>query len=215
MFPNVISSEQAGTWRRRGATEAMTASSRTKPLGEDQALAACIEAIAQNRDREAFTRLFRAMAPRIKAYCLKRGSSASAAEETAQETMIQVWRRAGQFDPRRASVTTWIYTIARNKRIDHFRKEKHPEVTAEDLARDKSDPLDAHGRVELAQTGTTLAEKIRDLSADQAEVIRKAFFEDKTHQAIAEELDLPLGTVKSRIRLALARLRSSMSEYQG
>jgi len=178
-------------------------------------LGACIEAIAASKSRDAFTQLFNHMAPRIKAYCLKRGASRAEAEETAQETMIQVWRRAGQYDSARAAATTWIFTIARNKRIDLFRKEQHPEVTADDLVQSISDPVDAEHRMEQAQAGETLAEKIRDLSPDQAEVIHKAFFEDKTHQVISEELDVPLGTVKSRIRLALAKLRSSMAEYEG
>ncbi|MDH3241574.1 MAG: sigma-70 family RNA polymerase sigma factor [Alphaproteobacteria bacterium] len=178
-------------------------------------LAACIEAIAENKSRDAFSQLFSHMAPRIKAYCLKRGASPAAAEETAQETMIQVWRRAGQYDPARASATTWIFTIARNKRIDLFRKEQHPEVTPDDLLQSMSDPIDAENRMEQAQAGETLAKKIRELSPDQAEVIHKAFFEDKTHQVISEELAVPLGTVKSRIRLALAKLRSSMAEYEG
>lgn len=181
---------------------------------EKDELAAYIEAIAVNKDREAFKRLFSLMAPRIKAYCLKRGSNPAAAEEMAQETMIQVWRRASQFDAQRASVKTWIYTIARNKRIDHFRKEQRPEITAEDLSQNTSPSLDAQDHMELAEAGETLAEKIRDLSAEQAEVIHKAFFEDKTHQVIAEELNLPLGTVKSRIRLALNNLRSSMAEHE-
>lgn len=181
---------------------------------ETDDLAAYIEAIAVNQDREAFSRLFHIMAPRIKSYCLKKGSNPAAAEETAQETMIQVWRRAGQFDAQRASVKTWIYTIARNKRIDHFRKEQRPEITAEDLSQNISPSLDAQDHMELAEAGETLAEKIRDLSAEQAEVVHKAFFEDKTHQVIAEELNLPLGTVKSRIRLALNKLRSSMAEYE-
>jgi RNA polymerase sigma-70 factor (ECF subfamily) len=178
-------------------------------------LGACIEAIAERKSRDAFTQLFNHMAPRIKAYCLKRGASPAEAEEAAQETMIQVWRRAGQYDPARAAATTWIFTIARNKRIDQFRKEQHPEVTADDLVQTMSDPLDAESRMEQFQAGETLAQKLKDLSPDQAEAIHKAFFEDKTHQVISEELNVPLGTVKSRIRLALSKLRSSMAEYEG
>jgi RNA polymerase sigma-70 factor (ECF subfamily) len=192
----------------------MTVVNGTSGDREKDDLAAFIEAIAINQDREAFRHLFHIMAPRIKYYCLKKGSNPAAAEETAQETMIQVWRRAGQFDAQRASVKTWIYTIARNKRIDHFRKEQRPEITAEDLSQNISPSLDAQDHMELAEAGETLAEKIRDLSAEQAEVVHKAFFEDKTHQVIAEELNLPLGTVKSRIRLALNKLRSSMAEYE-
>jgi len=214
MFPNISATYQAVAWPTLGSTKMMTPDSGSSAHSEEKTLAACVEAIAANQDRAAFTRLFNIMAPRLKAYCLKRGSNAAAAEEAAQETMIQVWRRAGQFDAQRASVKTWIYTIARNKRIDHFRKEQRPEITAEDLSQNKSPSLDAQDHMELAEAGETLAEKIRDLSAEQAEVVHKAFFEDKTHQVIAEELNLPLGTVKSRIRLALQKLRSSMTEYE-
>ena len=125
-----------------------------------------------------------------------------------------MWRSAAQFDPTRASVTTWIFTITRNKRIDHFRKEKRPEITADDIAQSMSDPVNADQKMETTQTAEALAEKIQDLSSEQAEVIHKAFFEDKTHQVIASELDIPLGTVKSRIRLALTKLQISMAEYE-
>lgn len=215
MFLNVTVPDQTEKWVNFSLRKKMASAGRTSQTDDSLDLAACIEEIASQKSRDAFTRLFNHMAPRIKAYCLKRGASLAEAEETAQETMIQVWRRAGQFDPARAAATTWVFTIARNKRIDLFRKEQHPEVTADDLIQSMSDPVDAESRLEQAEAGETLAEKIRDLSPDQAEVIHKAFFEDKTHQAISEELDVPLGTVKSRIRLALAKLRSSMSEYEG
>jgi RNA polymerase sigma-70 factor (ECF subfamily) len=214
MLLNVSATSQALAWPTLGSRKKMTPDSGSSAHSEEKTLAAWVEAISVNQDREAFTRLFNLMAPRLKAYCLKRGSDAAAAEETAQETMIQVWRRAGQFDPRRASVGTWIYTIARNKRIDHFRREQRPEITEDDLVQSMSETVDAETRMETLEMGETLAEKIRDLSPDQAEVIHKAFFEDKTHQVIAEELGMPLGTVKSRIRLALAKLRSSISEYE-
>ncbi|MGY9006650.1 MAG: sigma-70 family RNA polymerase sigma factor [Alphaproteobacteria bacterium] len=214
MYLTVSTTDQVQAWCNFSPRDNTVVDNGTSGDSEKDELAAYIEAIAVNKDREAFKRLFGLMAPQIKAYCIKRGSNPAAAEEMAQETMIQVWRRAGQFDARRASVKTWIYTIARNKRIDHFRKEQRPELTAEDLAQGISPSLDAQDHMELAEAGETLAEKIRDLSAEQAEVIHKAFFEDKTHQVIAEELNLPLGTVKSRIRLALNKLRSSMAEHE-
>jgi RNA polymerase sigma-70 factor (ECF subfamily) len=215
MFLNVAVQDQADKWLNQGSRRKMAPLTSMPEPEDGPDLSACIDAIAESKSRDAFTQLFNHMAPRIKAYCLKRGASPAEAEETAQETMIQVWRRAGQYDSARAAATTWIFTIARNKRIDLFRKEQHPEVTADDLVQSMSDPVDAVSRMEQSQTGETLAQKIRDLSPDQAEVIHKAFFEDKTHQVISEELDVPLGTVKSRIRLALTKLRSSMAEYEG
>jgi len=214
MLSNVIAVDQAQPWSGFLSGKNLTAAKKAPESDTNAELAHCIKAIAEQRDRQAFTRLFHLMAPRIKAYCLKSGSDAATAEEMAQETMIQVWRRAAQFDPTRASVTTWIFTITRNKRIDHFRKEKRPEITADDIAQSMSDPVNADQKMETTQTAEALAEKIQALSSEQAEVIHKAFFEDKTHQVIASELDIPLGTVKSRIRLALTKLQISMAEYE-
>lgn len=176
-------------------------------------MASLIEAVAAKADRAAFAELFRHFGPRVKAFCLSRGASPSQADEITQEAMIQVWRRAGQFDQRKASAATWIFTIARNKHIDMFRRESRPELTAEDLGMDSCVRPEADEAIADGQLGDELGARIESLAPDQAVVIRMAFYQDKTHQAIAEELDLPLGTVKSRIRLALGKLRAGMSEY--
>lgn len=215
MFPNLAVIDQTGAWCLTASGKIVTENDPEPAQSMGEELSGCIKAIAENQDRGAFSRLFRLMAPRIKAYCLKRGSNPMAAEETAQETMIQVWRRASQFDPAKASATTWIFSIARNKRIDHFRKEQRPAITAEDLLQGMPDPVSADEKMETSEIEKILVENMQGLSTDQIDVIHKAFFEDKTHQVIAQELDLPLGTVKSRIRLALAKLRTSMTEYEG
>jgi RNA polymerase sigma-70 factor (ECF subfamily) len=215
MFHNLAVIGQTGAWRLRATGKIVTEKAQEPAQGTGEQLADYIKAVAVNRDRGSFDHLFRLMAPRIKAYCLKRGSNAAAAEEMAQETMIQVWRRAAQFDPTKASATTWIFSIARNKRIDHFRKEQRPAITAEDLLQGMPDPVGADEKMEISEVEEILTENMQDLSDEQADVIHKAFFEDKTHQVIARELDLPLGTVKSRIRLALQKLRISMAEYEG
>lgn len=213
MSLNVLAERPAFVFpARRG--RAMSTDRYAQDDGTAGDFGAWIEAIAERRDRDAFARLFRHFAPRIKAYCMKRGSPGAGAEEIAQEAMIQVWRRADQFDRRKASAATWIFTIARNKRIDVFRRESHPELTAEDIAAEGAEDADALDHIAEAEAGETLAGQIEQLPPEQAEVIRKAFYEDKTHQAIAQELGLPLGTVKSRIRLALGRLRNAMSEYR-
>ncbi len=215
MFHNLAVIGQTGAWRLTAPGKIVTEKAQEPAQDTAEQLAGYIKAVAVNRDRGSFDHLFRLMAPRIKAYCLKRGSNAAAAEEMAQETMIQVWRRAAQFDPTKASATTWIFSIARNKRIDHFRKEQRPAITAEDLLQGMPDPVGADEKMEISEVEEILTENMQDLSDEQAEVIHKAFFEDKTHQVIARELDLPLGTVKSRIRLALQKLRISMAEYEG
>src|SRR6185295_11670383 len=170
-----------------------------------------VEAIARQQDRAAFAALFRHFGPRVKAFIMRGGTDAEAAQEVAQEAMILVWRKAASFDRTRASAATWIYTIARNKRIDLLRRTARPAIEAEDwLAVFAPEGEDADKSVLAGQTYTRVQELLGDLSADQLTVIRKAFFEDKTHTAIAEELGLPLGTVKSRIRLALGRLREAL-----
>jgi RNA polymerase sigma-70 factor, ECF subfamily len=182
-------------------------------LTADEA-AGLIEAIAASQDRAAFADLFRHYAPKVKGFLMRGGADADTAQEVAQETMIMVWRKAASFDRTRASAATWIYAIARNKRIDLLRRTAgRPAIETEDwLAVYASEDPDADKSVLAGQTYARVQELMVGLSADQLVVIRKAFFEDKTHTAIAEELKLPLGTVKSRIRLALGRLREALEK---
>jgi RNA polymerase sigma-70 factor (ECF subfamily) len=172
-----------------------------------------IEAIAARQDRAAFAALFRHFAPRVKAFVMRGGADAEAAQEVVQEAMVLVWRKAASFDRARASAATWIFTIARNKRIDLIRRTTRPAIDPEDwLTSFASEAEDADKSVAAEQTYNRMKDLLTDLSADQLVVIRKAFFEDKTHTAIALELGLPLGTVKSRIRLALGRLREALEK---
>ncbi|WP_289297113.1 sigma-70 family RNA polymerase sigma factor [uncultured Reyranella sp.] len=181
-------------------------------LSADEA-ADLIEAIATRQDRAAFARLFNHFAPRVKAFIMRGGADAEAAQEVAQEALIMVWRKAASFDRTRASATTWLYTIARNKRIDLLRRNNRPAIDVEDwLTVFAPEDEDADKSVLAGQTYTRVKELLSGLSPDQLLVIEKAFFEDKTHTAIAEELKLPLGTVKSRIRLALGRLRDALEK---
>ncbi|HEY4170845.1 MAG TPA: sigma-70 family RNA polymerase sigma factor, partial [Reyranella sp.] len=185
----------------------------TARLTPDEA-ADLIEAIAACKDRAAFASLFRFYAPRIKAFVMKGGADPDAAQEVAQEAMIMVWRKAPSFDRTRASAATWIYTIARNKRIDLLRRTR-PDLSTEDwLAVYAADEPDADKSMSAGQTYMRMKELMQGLSADQLLVLRKAFFEDKTHTAIAEELMLPWGTVKSRIRLALGKLREALDREE-
>src|SRR5471032_1565877 len=172
-----------------------------------------IEAIALRQDRAAFAALFRHFAPRVKSFVMRGGTDAESAQEIAQEALIMVWRKAASFDRGRASAATWIYTIARNKRIDLLRRTGRPPIDTEDwLTIFSPEEEDADKSVLAGQTYTRVKELLSGLSADQLVVIQKAFFEDKTHTAIAEEMKLPLGTVKSRIRLALGRLRDALEK---
>ena len=180
-------------------------------LSADEA-ADLIEAIASRQDRGAFADLFRHFVPRVKAFVMRGGTDSETAQEVAQEALIIVWRKAASFDRTRASAATWIFTIARNKRIDLLRRSGRPIDTEDWLVVYAPEDEDADKSVLAGQTYTRVKELLGGLSADQLVVIQKAFFEDKTHTVIAEELKLPLGTVKSRIRLALGRLREALEK---
>jgi RNA polymerase sigma factor (sigma-70 family) len=165
-----------------------------------------MQAVGEKADREAFATLFGHFAPRIKGYLLRLGASAPAAEELAQEVMLTVWRRAASYDPAQANVSTWIFTIARNKRIDALRKENRPAPDLNDPALVKDPPEQADRLVSKAAEARQLREAIADLPEEQAELVRMAFFRDETHSEIAASTGLPIGTVKSRLRAALIKL---------
>ncbi|MDF1793902.1 MAG: sigma-70 family RNA polymerase sigma factor [Thalassobaculaceae bacterium] len=171
-----------------------------------------IEAVARDRSREAFADLFGHFAPRLKSYLMRLGTDDSTAEEVVQEAMVMVWRKAGSFDRRQASASTWIFTIARNKRIDRLRRERRPELDPHDPALVPDPERPADRAVEDLQSRSRILSAIEILPAEQSELIRLAYFDEKTHAEIAAEKDLPLGTVKSRIRLALGRMRREVED---
>lgn len=166
--------------------------------------------IAGQADEQAFAALFAHFAPRVKGFLMKSGATATLAEDCAQDVMATVWRKAAMFDPARASAATWIFTIARNRRIDILRRDARPEP--EDLSwgpEAEADPADA---LEMQQDTARLGEAIALLPPNQRELIERAYFGDLSHGEIAQITGLPLGTIKSRIRLALEKLRQSMSQ---
>jgi RNA polymerase sigma-70 factor (ECF subfamily) len=174
--------------------------------------AALIEAIAQRRDRAAFADLFAYFAPRVKAWMLRAGSNSTAADELMQEAMLAVWQKAHLFDPAKAGPSTWIFTIARNLRIDALRRERHPSDLMPDPTEAPDDPVQADRVLAMSQQEIRIRTALSLLPPEQAEVIRKAFFEDKVHAEIEKELGIPLGTVKSRLRLAMNRLRTVLGD---
>ena len=190
-------------------------SRRPEGLPDQVRLSRLVVAIGENRDRQAFAELFGHFAPRIKAYLMKQGAQEGQAEELAQEAMIMVWRRAESFDPAKSAAGTWIFTIARNKRIDALRRESRPDYDPADPSLMPAAPPTAERAVAAAQQVERLARALEDLPAAQAELVRMAYFEDKAHGRIATETGLPLGTVKSRLRLAVGRLRKSLDASQG
>ncbi|HWJ73690.1 MAG TPA: sigma-70 family RNA polymerase sigma factor [Kaistia sp.] len=172
-----------------------------------------IEAVGQCRDREAFARLFDHFAPRLKTYLMRAGANPGAAEDFAQEAMLTVWRKAALFDPARAGASTWIFTIARNLRIDAARREKlgqrEPDLTDQPDDPEQPDTILA-GADDAARVNSALAA----LTAEQVRIVKLSYFHEKAHAEIARELGIPLGTVKSRLRLAIIRLRGLLSETQ-
>ena len=171
--------------------------------------------VGRERDRNAFAELFEHFAPRIKSFLLRLGTDESVAEEVAQEALIMVWRRAETYDVRQSGASTWIFTIARNKRIDRLRRENRP-------LPDMSDPSLAPDDVETSdifvyrqQEEKKIRHALKNLPEEQAKMIFSAYYEEKSHREIADESGVPLGTVKSRIRLALNRLRAHLDEPEG
>jgi RNA polymerase sigma-70 factor (ECF subfamily) len=173
-------------------------------------LCAWIEAVARSQDRAAFADLFAHFAPRVKGYLMRLGANAQLAEDLAQEAMLTLWRKAALFDPGKASASTWVFTIARNLRIDAIRRERRPEIDPAELAPEAERAAD-DGLVR-DEDDARVREAITTLPKEQAQVIELSFFADKPHSAIAKELGLPLGTVKSRLRLAMARIRLAIGE---
>ncbi|NIY71641.1 sigma-70 family RNA polymerase sigma factor [Marivivens donghaensis] len=167
-----------------------------------------VNAIREHQDKQAFARLFSHFAPRVKGFLVRGGAAPDQAEEIAQDVMATMWRKAHLFDPARASVSTWIFTIARNRQIDIIRRARRPEP--EDLPWGPEAEPDQEEQVALQQDTERLGKAIAELPDKQRELVEKAYFGELTHAQIAEETGLPLGTIKSRIRLALDRLRHAM-----
>ena len=169
-----------------------------------------IEQIAQHRDREAFAELFAYYAPRVKGYLMRLGSSDGQAEEVTQESMLAVWNKAHMFDAKKAAVSTWLFTIARNRRVDILRSQKYPELDANDPALIGDAPAQPDEEVIEAREGEEVREALQKLPTEQKELVRLAFYNGWSHAKIAEQSNLPLGTVKSRLRLAFSRLRDAL-----
>ncbi len=167
-------------------------------------------AVRDRQDKAAFAALFRHFAPRVKAFLMKSGTEAALAEDCAQDVLATVWQKAHLFDPSRASVATWVFTIARNRRIDLARRDRRPEPEALDWGGDGEEP-DQADIYEAAQETARLKAALETLPEAQRTLVARAFYGDLSHSELAQETGLPLGTIKSRIRLALERLRSKMS----
>lgn len=165
-------------------------------------------AVRDHKDRAAFSALFDFYGPRLKAMLIRAGTRGDRADDIVQDVMLTVWRKSDQFDPARAPASAWIYRIARNRHVDILRKENRP--VPEELHLADSHQDDADLSLALQQEAARLKSALAALSPDQREMIEKAYLGDLTHEDIRRQTGLPLGTVKSRIRLGLERLRHEL-----
>lgn len=169
-------------------------------------------AVATARDVAAFEELFRYYGPRVHAYMAKLSRDGQLAEELMQETMVAVWNKAAQYSPDKGNVSTWIFTIARNQRIDHWRKANRPDFDPNDPAFIPAEIKPADDALDMNDDADRLHRAMQTLPPEQLELLQLSFFEEASHGSISERLGLPLGTVKSRIRLAFAKLRAALED---
>lgn len=163
--------------------------------------------VAEDGDRRAFGALFEFFGPRLKTYLKRMGANEAQAEEIVQDVMLTVWRKAASFDPAQASVSTWIFRIARNRQIDLFRRATKPELSPDEPLLQPAPEQAPFDSLSQAQIDAHVREKLETLPPEQLDLLKAAFYEGLSHSEIAEAYDLPLGTVKSRIRLAFDKLR--------
>lgn len=185
------------------------------PLPQDQPgseMTLALLAVRDRRDRAAFARLFAHFGPRLKAMLLRGGLRDGSAEDVVQDVMLAVWHKAAQFDPHRAEASAWIYRIARNRQIDLIRRRPLPQADA--LEEPESAEPDAAHILGLEQEAGKLRAALGRLAPEQLRVLEQAYMQDLPHSQIAEQTGLPLGTIKSRIRLGLERLRHELRDLK-
>ncbi len=168
-----------------------------------------INRVGTTQDRDAFVELFGHYAPRVKAMMIRRGASPDRADDLAQETLVRLWRKAALYDPSRASASAWVYAIARNVSVDAMRRDGRAAAWTEDEGVDSDEP---ERQLLAAEREALVRSTIVSLPEEQLRVIRMSFFDGLPHSQIADLLGLPLGTVKSRIRLALQRLKDRLGD---
>lgn len=171
-------------------------------------LAILMARVAENRDKHAFEQLYRCLAPRLRGYMIGMGTLGDMADDLVQETLAEVWRKAGLYRPDKAAVSTWVFTIGRNLRIDHFRKTRSFEVTQDDQS--DSEPA-AQIDYDRQLDALDLLKRMKQLPQEQFQILHLSYIEGLSQSEISRRLDLPLGTVKSRARLAFARIRQEVA----
>ncbi|MDX2201975.1 MAG: sigma-70 family RNA polymerase sigma factor [Hyphomicrobiaceae bacterium] len=173
-----------------------------------------LKRIAEGADEAAFRELYQTYGPRVKAYMMRQGADPAAAEDLAQETLLTVWRRAGLYAAEKGSATTWIFTIARNLRIDRLRREVAWQELPQDLEREAADEPQPDEAYASQQSGMAVREALSALPEEQRQVVVLAYVEGLSHSEIAARLGLPIGTVKSRMRIAYDKVRAALEGLQ-
>lgn len=174
-----------------------------------------MQRISLNRDVAAFELLFKDFAPKVKAYMSKLTSDRLLAEELMQETMVTVWKKAALYDPSKGPPSSWIFRIARNLRIDAIRREKRPEFSPDDPALVPEEEISADECIERQQSAEILKKAMELLPKEQLCLLKMSFYDDVSQSEIAKKMNIPLGTVKSRMRLAVEKLRVSLARTGG
>lgn len=218
-FGIVDESGAAGISGRREETitsfdrHALSSAKATDPA-TTQHMQDCLLRVAETGDKRAFAEIYAYFAPRIKGFLMRGGASAEEAEDLAQDAMVKVLRKAKLFDPAKAAASTWIFTIARNARIDAIRRASRADLDPDEPALTPEEAPRADHICELNDQSARIREALGKLPPDQQEVMRLHFYEDEPHSVIAEKLGLPLGTVKSRLRLAFEKVRKDIGSLE-
>lgn len=184
------------------------------PVKISRTMSDLLQKVAQSRDVEAFRKLFELYGPRVKSYMMRQGADATTAEDLAQETLLTVWRKAQLYSDEKGSATTWIFTIARNLRIDRLRREVSWQPLPEDRDEEASDGPSPEEEVSERERRDKVRAVLATLPPDQSEVVTLSYVEGLSHSEIAERLGLPLGTVKSRMRLAYQKVKEAVEDIR-
>lgn len=194
--------------------ESTRAIRRPYPVLIPRIMSDLLQKVAQSRDVEAFRTLFELYGPRVKSYMMRQGADATTAEDLAQETLLTVWRKAQLYSDEKGSATTWIFTIARNLRIDRLRREVSWQPLPENRDEEASDAPDPEQELSERERRDKVRSVLATLPPDQSEVVTLSYVEGLSHSEIAERLQLPLGTVKSRMRLAYQKVKEAVEDIR-
>ncbi|MFT8244458.1 sigma-70 family RNA polymerase sigma factor [Roseomonas sp. BN140053] len=185
-----------------------------RPPPSEEELARQIRSVAERRDRDAFRTLFSHYGPRLRTYFFRLGAPAAVADDLVQDTMLAVWRKAEQFDPRRGNAGAWVFTIARNARITGVRQDQRIAALEGNYGLDTEEPREPEELLLQDERVARLHRVLGDLSQEQNNLLKLAFFQDKSHTEIMRDQGMPLGTVKSHLRRLLQRMRAALERNE-